>query len=591
MRKDFDKFLAAVAVLIALSGGGAGQSRGDDSATDLPETGIIRGRVVTESGQPLENVSVYIHSWSVPRQPATATTDSEGRFQFAGLDPALYSVSATAPTYVAELGVPGIPTYRIGDTVNLTLIKGNIITGTVTSASGEPLVQIPVRAILLSDVDGLKYAVSRAERMTDDRGVYRLYGLQPGTYLISAGGRGSWTTYANAYDIDVPTYAPSSSRDTASEIIVGSGEERTGVDIRYRAESGHLVSGTVSGPGAPTGTSSGARVTLTQISNGTRMGVLTPSQAPDSRSFVFSGVGDGDYELTALTALGPNEIAVSAPRGITVRGADVTGIELITKPLGSVSGHLVLENSPAPECKGKRKPLLDETLVLIQNNSKEPARDDPRMIWFARQLIPDKSGEVLFSNLAAGHYRFDAQFSAKYWYLKSIAQPAAIGPGAIAKSTPAVRQNETAGKWISLKQGERLSGLTLTLAEGAASLRGRLKAAEGDRLPAQHYLHLVPSERENAQDVLRYFAVPISEDGTFTVGNLPPGRYWTLAREIEDNKTKWPLKVRLPDESQTRTKLRQEAEATKTEVEFKPCQNITNYQLSFKSLTPERPPL
>lgn len=568
--------------MIALCGGGAAQSQGDDSAKDLAGTGIIRGRVVTESGQPLESVTVYIHTWSPRQQPGVATTDSEGRFEVAGLNPMLYSVSASAPTYVPHLGVPGTQaTYRIGDTVTLTLIKGSVITGTVTSASGEPLVQIPVRATLIRDVEGLKYAVSRADRMTDDRGVYRLYGLQPGTYLISAGGRGTWNSSPNAYDVSVPIYAPSSSPDTAAEITVGSGEERTGVDIRYRAESGHLVIGSVAGPGAPTGSNSGARVSLSQISKGMRMGVLTPSQAPDSRSFVFSGVGDGDYELTALTALSADEIAVSEPRRITVKGADVTGLELVTKPLGSISGRLLLENSNAPECEGKRKPQLTETLVLVQNNSKEPTTSDLRMIWYARQVIPDKSGDVLFSNLAVGQYRFDVRFAAKYWYLKSIAQPGTVPTTVIGKLAPAHRSS-AARNWISLKQGERLSGLTFTLAEGAASLRGSIKLAEGERIPAQLYLHLVPSEKDNTEDVLRYFATAVNADGTFALGNLPPGRYWTLARPGEDNENTWASKLRLPEESQTRMKLRKEAEAARTEIELKPCQNITDYLLSAK---------
>lgn len=583
MRQDFDKFLATVAVLIALYGGGAAQSQGDDIEKDLAGTGIIRGRVVTESGQPLENVTVYIHTWNARQQPAVATTDSEGRFQVAGLNPMLYSVSATAPTYVPRVGGPGTqPTYRIGDTVTVTLIKGGVITGTVTSASGQPLIQIPVRATLLRDVNGQKYSGNQSERITDDRGVYRLYGVPPGTYVVSAGGRGSWSFYGNAYDTDVPTYAPSATRDTAVEINVRAGDEKSGVDIRYRAETGHVVSGTVNGPSAPTGPYFGASATLTQISNGTRFGGLRSSQAPDGRGFSIFGVGDGDYELTGLTALGPNEIAVSEPRRITVKGADVTGLELITKPLGSISGHLALENSTAPACKGKRKPLLAETLVLIQNNSKEPARDDPRIIWFTRQVTPDKSGDVLFSNLGPGQYRFDLQFSAKYWYLKSMAQPTGAAPTAVVKSTTGSRTNDAARNWINLKQGDRLSGLTFTLAEGAGSLRGSIKLAEGERVPAQLYMHLVPSEKDNAEDVLRYFAAAVNADGTFALGNLPPGRYWALARIGEDNETTLASKVRLPEESQTRIKLRSEAEASRTEIEFKPCQNITDYQWSLK---------
>ena len=53
-------------------------------------------------------------------------------------------------------------------------------------------------------------------------------------------------------------------------------------------------------------------------------------------------------------------MAISEPQRIKVRGADVTGIELTTKPLGSISGRVALEESKVPGCKGKRRPVFGE---------------------------------------------------------------------------------------------------------------------------------------------------------------------------------------------------------------------------------------
>ena len=91
-----------------------------------------------------------------------------------------------------------------------------------------------------------------AEKTTDDRGIYRIYGLPAGNYLVWAGGP-TYNPGVDPYDTDVPTYAPSSTRDTATEITVRSGEETTNVDIRYRGEPGHIVSGTVNGPASEQG--------------------------------------------------------------------------------------------------------------------------------------------------------------------------------------------------------------------------------------------------------------------------------------------------------------------------------------------------
>ena len=149
----------------------------------------------------------------------------------------------------------------------------------------------------------------------------------------------------------------------------------------------------------------------------------------------------------------------------------------------------------------------------------------------------------------------------------------------------ASRQLDAARNRVTLKSGERASGLTITLAEGAASLRGSIKVGEGERVPAKLYLHLVPAEKEKADDVLRFFAATVNDDGTFALGNLPPGRYFALTRVASDNESQWASKLRLPEEADTRAKLRREAEAAKTEIEFKPCQNLTDYQL------PPKPPL
>jgi hypothetical protein len=158
----------------------------------------------------------------------------------------MYRVQANAPAYVSLPADPDQEIYRAGDSVTLNMIRGGVITGKVVTANNDPVVAVRVRALRVRDLNGRRPArldIS-SERLTDDRGAFRIFGLIPGTYVVFAGGRGFSGTGANAYDNDAPTFAPSSTRDTAEEIPVASGEERT-IDIRYRATSGHAVSGNV----------------------------------------------------------------------------------------------------------------------------------------------------------------------------------------------------------------------------------------------------------------------------------------------------------------------------------------------------------
>jgi hypothetical protein len=136
--------------------------------------------------------------------------------------------------------------------------------------------------------------------------------------------------------------------------------------------------------------------------------------------------------------------------------------------------------------------------------------------------------------------------------------------------------------WIDVKTGERVAGVTITLAEGAASLRGSIQLPEGDKIPPLLSLYLVPAEKDKNNDELRFFSVPIGEDASFAIGNLPPGRYWLLTRINADYTARMVPSLRSPEQAPARAKLSAEAEAAHTEIELMPCQNATDYRLPLK---------
>ncbi|HYN24236.1 MAG TPA: carboxypeptidase-like regulatory domain-containing protein, partial [Pyrinomonadaceae bacterium] len=552
---------------------------------ETPKRGSITGRVVNESGQPLANAAVYVRAFGSAGQGNATATDGEGNFQVGGLDPLAYQISAVVPAYIAPPRDPDstqAPYYRVGDSVRLELIRGGVITGLVTTSAGEPVVAVRVFAYMLRDGNGQppRYGGPFREQPTDDRGIYRIYGLAAGTYIVSAGGHRSFANFNVAeYESHAPTYAPSSTRDNAGEISVRAGEETTNVDIRYRGDPGHVISGFANDPNA-IATPNGFNIRLTSMVNGVSQWNKSSFQPPGSRGFAISGIADGDYDVTAETFFPGGDVALSEPRRIKVRGADITGIELTTKPLGSITGRVALEESKAPECKGKRRPLFGETLVTPWHNEKNAAKDKPQFVWsLGTPTFPDTQGDFILRNLAPGQYRFNTRSFAKYWYLQSISLPSSIAPGV--KTTPANRPTDAARHWTTIKSRERVSGLTITLAEGAASLHGQIKTAENQKLPARLFVYLVPAEREKAEDVLRFFVTQVSTDGSFALNNLPPGRYWAITKLAGENETNVLSKLRLPDEAEARAKLRQEVEAAKPEIELKPCQNVTNYSLPF----------
>ncbi len=294
-------------------------------------------------------------------------------------------------------------------------------------------------------------------------------------------------------------------------------------------------------------------------------------QPDGARGFTFTGLGDGDYDIVAQElASNPNNtttpvFSVSEPKRVSIKGVDVTGIELLTKPMSSISGTIALEPSKAPECQGKRPPLFAEMVVRLQKPENDKDKEDPIMRRFLSVSSPDANGAFQLRNLVPGKYQFEPRFYARYWYLQSITTTA---------GTPKPQKVDAAANWTTVKSGEQLSNLTITLAQGAATIRGRVVVAEGAATPAMS-LYLVPAEPDKANDVLRYFVSDVADDMTFTFNNLPPGRYLTYL----DTQTTTLKKLRQPEAAPERLKVRRSAETKKNEIELKPCQNLVDYQL------------
>jgi protocatechuate 3,4-dioxygenase beta subunit len=167
-----------------------------------PSRASITGKVVSDDGRPLRNAQVLAVQpggsfFNVQRTPA----DAEGRFELANLDPRPYRLVAHAPGYVLLDESQRRAYHRPGSVVTLTLARGGAITGTVTDSDGRPIVYLPVRAVPKSRAGappGLMFG-GTMETSTDDRGVYRIYGLPPGDYLVRAGGKSSTSFMLEGY--------------------------------------------------------------------------------------------------------------------------------------------------------------------------------------------------------------------------------------------------------------------------------------------------------------------------------------------------------------------------------------------------------
>ena len=126
-------------------------------SADARQGGAITGRVVADDGEGVANVTVFLNVVGA-RTPGTRTTatDENGKFRFIDLDQNEYTITVAdsggyvrTPPSEAERQRPRY--YRVGDEVTVTVTRGGVITGRVTTANGEPVIAVAVAAVRVRD--------------------------------------------------------------------------------------------------------------------------------------------------------------------------------------------------------------------------------------------------------------------------------------------------------------------------------------------------------------------------------------------------------------------------------------------------------
>ena len=145
--------------------------------------------------------------------------------------------------YVPANNISGFRNIAVGDgenieNINFALIRGGVITGKITDADGRPVIEQAVR-LFRADIPDQQQGQAQPRQpnnvsMTDDRGIYRMFGLNPGRYKV-ASGRGDFVFgYINNLG-RVPYkevfYPDAQDSAKATVLEVSEGSESTGIDI------------------------------------------------------------------------------------------------------------------------------------------------------------------------------------------------------------------------------------------------------------------------------------------------------------------------------------------------------------------------
>jgi hypothetical protein len=400
-----------------------------------------------------------------------ATSGTDGRFKFRGLEAGEYSIEAEKVGYAPycnnsdgdECG------FTLEDRENkkdleVKLVPAGAISGRVLDSTGEP--------VAFASVSTERGGSAR----TDDEGRFRIGGLTPGSYRVRADPQHislppEIRTDGSAELHHITTYYPGTiQRKLAARVAVAPGAETEGLEIRLAAAPIIRVSGRVL---------NADRAKQVWISGNQRNGVgLFHSVVRADGTFTLWRLTPGKYVVRVAGELSPGELWASAEQALQVEQANIEGLEFLIMAPFEVKGHL-------------------EPRVGI-----EDLRVTMRLVGTIETMTPadrGTDGAFQFTQVRPGRY----QVRLSSGYVKSVR----AGP------------EEIEGSIVDLSRGSP-GELIVRVGLDAASVSGMVKRddkpASGARVVAV----------EDHPDALIPARVAVADQqGNYSLENLAPGRY------------------------------------------------------------------
>lgn len=570
-----------------------GQTPARDATRNAVGTATVSGVVVTDdvSARPLRRVRVALQSNDL-RAPIAAVTDDEGRFVLPGVVAGHYTVMASRPGYVDTIlgapagGILGAP-IAVVDGQQLTGLtirvpRGAVITGTIRYPSGRPAPGVQVQVSPVKTVGGRqrnRFTTRFSIVRTDDRGVYRHFGLAPGDYIVQMmagdgpvgpGDRKRQTTgpevtwaerlasspsptppnQANAPPpgrvlLPAPIYYPGTTDASAARVItLGSGEERDGIDLVVD----YVVTARLSGhvfdlDGRPR---SGVTVRLTgkaglSIADMIESLVGQGDRTDEDGAFTIDAVPPGEYTLTSqaksasdapkpaaaeanlmtmmsgMFGRGGGAGSLYALETVVVAGQDLPNLELRLRQGIAVSGTVAFEGSAMRPSPGAMQVTLG------------PAAQSSNPIEMAMSMMQGSSSPV------SSDLTFSVKGVVPGRYRATINLPGMMFGTAMPNATWTLKSirigdgPDLADVPFEIEAGRDPSSVVVTLTDKPTVLSGKVLDSAGRPSSAFPIIVFSTNPAHWSAGSRRVQQVRPSSDGSYRLAGLPAGEYYVGA--------------------------------------------------------------
>jgi hypothetical protein len=592
--------LVTFAVLRSPVGVEARQQARETAAKTPVGSAVVEGLVISDDAdhRPIHRATVTLASGAFGL-PQSVATDEAGAFVFTGVPAGNYTLEVSKGAYVetfygakrAGTG-PGVPIAVVdGQHVSglvLRMPHGSVLTGVLRYTNGRPASGVTVQITAFEQVSGQRRANPDAKTaITDDRGVYRVFGLAAGEYMIAA--RPASTLFALFSPVDTrpvtaeeiqwaqqalaqpagaapqpalglppaaghavayaPVYYPGSAAPVdAAVLTLGVNEERSGLDFVLTAVPTATITGQIFGPdGAP---APGASVAIGSLESeatdlvGSIMSRM-PGRPSADGSFSLYGITPGRYRLTArasppsakadadpsdpmrmLGAMMPGGGGLATLWGqedVTIDGHDVGGLSIRLQPGLTVSGKVVFETATHPQTDQIR-------ITLGPGPTGNSPADFVTTLMGAASAAVEADGAFSIKGLTPDRYRVTVM-TGGLRSLMAMLQPEAAdaSPGALFLKTALWHGRDVADTPIDLKAGEDVTGVVVTLTDRPTTLSGTVRDGAGRPTPNYPILVFSTDRASWFPGSRRIQEARVATDGHFTIVGLPAGEYYVAA--------------------------------------------------------------
>lgn len=495
-------------------------------AEHLTSACIVEGRVVAAvDGTPLKSARVSLvpeHAESRKPQTYAATTDGDGHFLLKDVVPGRYRFLAARVGYVDQqyqakgMGEGAVLSLKPGERVSgvlFHLIVSGVITGRVINEDGDVMVRIGVVALRRPSDDEIEDQGGLASRklglqpvasaQTDDRGQYRIFGLNPGDYYIKAtdsiefdftGANESYGVLQGLGTEYAPAYYPGVVQASQAQTVSVKAGDEVQADVLMQRTKTAEVGGHVIGRHGP---AKNAWVSLIPL-GADAVGSDRQDRCDETGAFRLKGIPPGSYVVGAYEQdEGEESYELQGQQKVEVSGENIDSLVISLSAGTALQGRVTVAGAGSP------------ALNRMQINLSDTDEGSSGMIGSQGRVKKDGTFEI--RSVRDGDYAFTFWGLENNWYVKSVRRGG----------------DDVLENGLQVEVGNSGGRLDVVISSGSAQLEGTVSGRDGPVIGA--HVRIMP-EPEPPYNRSRLRNVRTDQVGRFSLTGLTPGTYGVVAR-------------------------------------------------------------